>query len=1073
MGSKAEAEVSYSQFACVGTGFSAIGLGATLTKVYPGCACDVPSALYSFSFEPNPAWSRVLPSSGGLWAYLEGVALKYDLKRRMSFGMRVDKCEWLEPAGRWRMAIRHLKTGTVLTHECQFLFCATGQLVQPRELDVPGRERFKGDMFHTARWRADVSLSDKKVVVFGNGCTAAQVVPAVVGSTRSLTQFVRAKHWILPPIDREVPDWAHALLRRLPGLMGLQRLLVFLAAEHTLRGFPLTEAAARFRRAQRAKAERYMRAAAPARYHDLLLPDFEVRCKRRIFDAGYLASLHDERLTLTEEPPLEMVAEGVRTASGVVEADVVVVANGFVTSEFLVDIDVRGVGGETLQQHWRQAYGGPEAYNCSVLSGFPNMFILLGPNAATGHTSAVMAAENSVNYALRIIRPVLEGRASIAALRADAERRYSDRMQAALRSKVWNSGCQSWYVTTADGDGDGGQTWNAMSYPWSQAHFWYRSVFPVWSDWEYQPPTQQHATSLAAMERRRASTLGPSTRGSRPWALSPLRTVSDDDATRMDDFYGNSSAASFVREACNGVMTLNEHNSASFALPPRALADHLVALYFDRIFYLYPFFHRPSFNRAYQSLWEPAGPGHPPKRPFVDPNPDLDPPLFMGLGSSLNAGADSIVFHCALNAIFALGCHFFDGIGNDRDTTALTILNCSKSLMTLDFLESDPLGVAQALLIITLFLQSTPFPGPCWNSVGIACRLAQGTGLHSETGGGRHPPLEKEIRRRVWHGCVLVSMAFGRPTMTMHASNIPLPSLADDEGDDARAATAGPEVPSRMGYFTQSIRLSMILEKILDRVYQPWRGKARRNEAHDRSNFDAVIELDSELTSFEASVPGFLAWTGGAVLPASGFELLVLMQRNVLKGRFFYVRLMLHRPLLSSLWTSHRSQAGGAAAAGSGSDPACSASSLRSSLTVQCGISCVRCAMDLLDLTYSTYETQHGTTWWWSALYASTAGLVLVMALSCPPLLHTSLDIHSLETSWGVCCAILAQLADLNASVRAEESSPALINAAQNGDTLPDLMAHFYPEDMMSDLGYLGLDLDMMGGEHLSWSTST
>ncbi|KAH7029927.1 fungal-specific transcription factor domain-containing protein [Microdochium trichocladiopsis] len=514
----------------------------------------------------------------------------------------------------------------------------------------------------------------------------------------------------------------------------------------------------------------------------------------------------------------------------------------------------------------------------------------------------------------------------------------------------------------------------------------------------------------------------------------------DGDITPRDEFYGNSSAASFIKETCNGVMTLNEvlnpprspptrprvgcapsprywHNSASFTLPPRALADHLVARYFDRVFYLYPFIHRPSFDKAYRSLWEPAGLGHPPERPFADPDPDHSP--FLGLGSSPNAGADSIVFHCALNAMFALGCHFSDWIGNDRDITALVFLNRSKSLMTLDFLESDPLGVVQALLIMTLFLQSTPFAGRCWNSVGIACRLAQGAGLHSESGGSGRPPLEKEMRRRVWHGCVvldmLVSMTFGRPTMTTHASNVPLPSLTD-EGDDARAA-AGPEAPSRIGYFTQSIRLSMILEKILDRVYQPWRGKSRRDEAHHSSNFDAIIELDSDLASFEASVPGFLAWTGEGVIPASGFELLGLMQRNVLKGRFFYVRLMLHRPLLSGLWTSHRQQTSGAAAGGSGSDSSCSANALRSSLTVQCGSSCVRCAMDLLDLTYSTFEAQHGTAWWWSALYASTAGLVLVMALSCP-LLHTSLDIHSLETSWGVCRAILAQLANLNASVQ-------------------------------------------------------
>ncbi|KAL2127409.1 hypothetical protein VTI74DRAFT_10801 [Chaetomium olivicolor] len=234
----------------------------------------------------------------------------------------------------------------------------------------------------------------------------------------------------------------------------------------------------------RVKAEKYMRSAAPAKYHDLLIPDFEVGCKRRIFDSGYLKSLHEENLILTDEKPLEIVPEGVRTAKGIVEADVIVLANGFVTNDFLIGLDVRGQGGKTLQEHW-SSFGGAEAYNCSVLSGFPNMFILLGPNAATGHTSAVMAAENSVNYALRIIRPMLEGRASIASLKWQAEKEYSDRMQKALRNTVWNSGCQSWYVKSKDG-GAGSQTWNAMSYPWSQAHFWYRSLFPVWSDWEYR-----------------------------------------------------------------------------------------------------------------------------------------------------------------------------------------------------------------------------------------------------------------------------------------------------------------------------------------------------------------------------------------------------------------------------------------------------------------------------------------------------------------------------------------------------------------------------------------------------------
>lgn len=446
----------------------------------------MPSALYSFSFEPNAQWSRVLPSYKELWSYLNGVAIKYDLKRRMSFGFNVERCEWIEESARWRMTIRHIKTDSILMHECQFLFCATGQLVQPREIDIPGSETFRGPIFHTSRWRSDVDLKDKRVIVFGNGCTGAQVVPSIVKETKSLTHFVRAKHWIMPPIDAEVPPWAHTLLRWLPGLMGLQRLAVFLVAEYSLCGFPLTEAGRRFRAKQRAKAEQYMRSAAPAKYHDLLIPDFEVGCKRRIFDSGYLRGLHEYNLTLTDEKPLEILPEGVRTAKGIVEADVIVLANGFVTNDFLIGVDVRGMGGKTLKEHW-SSFGGAEAYNCSVLSGFPNMFILLGPNAATGHTSAVMASENSVNYALRVIRPVLEGRASIASVKWEAEKEYSDRMQEALRKTVWNSGCQSWYVKPKDGgSNNNNQTWNAMSYPWSQGHFWYRSLFPVWSDWEYR-----------------------------------------------------------------------------------------------------------------------------------------------------------------------------------------------------------------------------------------------------------------------------------------------------------------------------------------------------------------------------------------------------------------------------------------------------------------------------------------------------------------------------------------------------------------------------------------------------------
>jgi len=443
----------------------------------------VPSALYSFSFECNPDWSRALPPREELWAYLKRVADKYDLPRRMSFNVTVERCEWIEARSVWRLTVRDGKTNTLFAHECQFLFAGTGALVQPRELDVPGAETFAGPIFHSARWRHDVDLTGKRVVLFGNGCTAAQIVPEIVGRVAHLTQIVRAKHWIFPPpVDAASHRFMKVLSRYVPGSMLLQRFLVFLLAERSLQGFYMTKSGAKFRRNKQKQVEAYMRATAPKKYHDLLIPDFEIGCKRRIFDPGYLSALHAPNLTLTDTPAIEILPQGVRTASGaVIEADVIILANGFVTgNNYFPGIEVVGRGGETVAAHWSRL-GGAGAYNSSAMAGFPNFFALLGPNAATGHTSTVMAIENSINYALRVIGPVLEGEASAAEVKAGAEREYVERVQTALEGTVFASGCTSWYV---EENGEG-RRWNSATYPWSQGYFWWRSLFPVWRDWTY------------------------------------------------------------------------------------------------------------------------------------------------------------------------------------------------------------------------------------------------------------------------------------------------------------------------------------------------------------------------------------------------------------------------------------------------------------------------------------------------------------------------------------------------------------------------------------------------------------
>ncbi|KAG5977502.1 hypothetical protein E4U55_006745 [Claviceps digitariae] len=510
--------LTYSQFACIGSGFSAIGLGASLKRwygitdirfferhsdlggtwlanKYPGCACDVPSILYSFSFALNPKWSQTLATADELWAYLKDVARQYDLESKMSFRSEVIRCEWIEKTARWRVHVRNLLNNDVFIHECQFLFSATGILVKPRPCEIPGADTFNGPLFHSAQWRQDVDLTGKKVILVGNGCSASQIVPAIVHKTQHLSQFVRSKHWVIPAIHVPFTKFFQLLFTYIPGVLRITRLLLFLYAENAMRGFFNTKAGVRFRKAREKEAVRYTRKTAPAKYHDLLIPDFPIGCKRRIADPGYLRALHAKNMSLSDEPIVEIVPGGVKTQSGqVTEADVIILASGFTTNQYLGGIDVVGRTGKTIEEHWSD-WRGPEAYHCSALNDFPNFFMLLGPNTATGHTSTIMAAENAINYALRIIKPVLDGEAKFAEVRRHAEERYSRDMQAALQNTVWFSGCHSWY-NKEDADGN---KWNAMTYPHFQLRYWYESLFPVYRDWIY-PPTP-HAARLRALRK--------------------------------------------------------------------------------------------------------------------------------------------------------------------------------------------------------------------------------------------------------------------------------------------------------------------------------------------------------------------------------------------------------------------------------------------------------------------------------------------------------------------------------------------------------------------------------------------
>jgi cation diffusion facilitator CzcD-associated flavoprotein CzcO len=305
------------------------------------------------------------------------VAQKYNIYPNISFNKTVTKCDWIESSNRWRIQMRD-SNGALLLHECQILFAGTGQLITPRDLDVPGVENFAGPVMHSARWRPDVEIEDKKIVVFGNGCTGTQLVSAVAPKAQSLTHIVRSKHWIFPPIDGMVPPVMHYINKYVPLSYQFQRLLVFLQAELSWPIFTMDKKGAKKRVQTRAFTESYMRSTAPKKYHDLLVPEFEVGCKRRIFDSGYLKVLHRDNVELTNVKAEKIVPEGVHLADGrLVEADVILLANGFQTNNPVAGMDIRGKGGVDIRDHWEEM-GGAGAYNTCTNSSFPNFFLILG-----------------------------------------------------------------------------------------------------------------------------------------------------------------------------------------------------------------------------------------------------------------------------------------------------------------------------------------------------------------------------------------------------------------------------------------------------------------------------------------------------------------------------------------------------------------------------------------------------------------------------------------------------------------------------------------------------------------------
>ncbi|OJJ47351.1 hypothetical protein ASPZODRAFT_151843 [Penicilliopsis zonata CBS 506.65] len=360
--------------------------GCWMANQYPGCAVDVPGCTYTLSFAPQPTFSKMFPSQPEILDYLTRVARQYGVDRHFRGSTEWKGACWHEKTQSWTVELQDLQTGKLFTRECSILISAVGGIVNPNTLNVKGVDSFQGEILHTARWR-DIDLRDKNVAVIGNGASALQLVPAILKQTNSVTQFMRTPHHVVPAKNYDIPPTLQLLLR-IPLVWYIVRLFMLLYLERGF--FQFRSEAGKARRAASEKESReYVEKMAPARYLDLLIPKYEFGCKRRVFDRDYLSALHDEKMTLTNDPIVEITSSSIITKSTEVPVDVIILANGFALTHY--DTPVQGRL-QSREQHWA-GYGHKATYKTVAMSGFPNFFYLLGPNSGRLYTSTVQIIE--------------------------------------------------------------------------------------------------------------------------------------------------------------------------------------------------------------------------------------------------------------------------------------------------------------------------------------------------------------------------------------------------------------------------------------------------------------------------------------------------------------------------------------------------------------------------------------------------------------------------------------------------------------------------------------------------------
>jgi cation diffusion facilitator CzcD-associated flavoprotein CzcO len=473
----------------VGTGFSGLGMAIRLAQRgehdyvvleraddvggtwrdnrYPGCACDVPSRLYSFSFDQNPSWSRDFATAPEIWAYLRDVADRYAVREHIEFGADLRSAVYDEDSRRWSVATADGRAWT-----CDALVLGVGALHEPRLPQIPGLDSFEGEVMHTAQWPDEDGLDGRRVAIVGTGASAVQLLPEVAVRAAHTTVFQRTPAWILDKHDKE---WSPARQRRYRRWPGLQRAVRWRTYWELEARAPLF---VRFPGIARLVEKRALRTLAKAVPDPVtrakLTPDYTIGCKRILLSNDYWPTFVREDVSLVTDPITSVEPDAVVTGDGTRhEVDALVLGTGFDVTGSFARLDIRGLGGQSLAQAWSS---GMHTHLGITVSGFPELYLLLGPNTGLGHNSVVLMIELATGYVMQCLE---RGRSGAHVVTRRAQAAFTSEMLRKTAHTVWATGCRSWYI---DAFGH-----NTTIWPGSTIAYWWRTRRPDPADFEPVP----------------------------------------------------------------------------------------------------------------------------------------------------------------------------------------------------------------------------------------------------------------------------------------------------------------------------------------------------------------------------------------------------------------------------------------------------------------------------------------------------------------------------------------------------------------------------------------------------------